>query len=203
MAVRALGTCIAATGSGGTTVKKLAERHPEKLLDLLNERLTFERLAVKLYDDILAKIHESDLPSVAGISAAFGQMKEYRNQEKEHEEWLEEQIRALGGDAHARTEMSELVEREARGVAEVVEKDSELSHLLHALQTAELVDDTGWKLLLELADEADDDEAREQFRKRSEEEERHVIFARALVTACARSEVLGRGAQEAIAPPPA
>jgi rubrerythrin len=87
-------------------------------------------------------------------------------------------------------------------VAEIVEKDAELTHLFHALQTAELVDDTGWKLLLELADEAEDDEAREQLRKRAEAEERHVIFTRSLVTALARSEVLGRGAQEAIAPAP-
>ena len=183
-------------------MKKLAERHPEKLLDLLNERLTFERLAVKLYDNILAKVSEGDLPPVAGSSAILAQLREHRDEEKEHEEWLEEQIRAMGGDAHARTDMADLVEREAKGVADVVESDSELVHLFHALQTAELVDDTGWKLLLELADEAEDDEAREQLRKRAEAEERHVIFTRSLVTACARSDVLGRGAQEAIAPAP-
>lgn len=183
-------------------MKKLAERHPDKLLDLLNERLTFERLAVKLYDTILEKMHAIDLPSVAGISAVVSQVREQRNQEKEHEEWLEEQIRALGGDAHEKTEMSDLIERESKGVAEVIQGDTELPHLFHALQTAELVDDTGWKLLLELADEADDSEAREEIRRRAEEEERHLAFLRTIVTAFARSDVLGRGAQDAVAPPP-
>ncbi len=178
-------------------MKKLAERHPDKLLDLLTERLTFERLAVKLYDTILGKMRESDLPPVAGVSSVVDQMKQHRNEEKEHEEWLEEQIRALGGDAHGRTEMADVAEREAKGVADVINDDTALDHLFHALQTAELVDDTGWKLLLELADEAEDDEARDAFRKRAEEEERHVMFTRDLVTACARTVVLGRGAQDA------
>ena len=182
-------------------MKKLAERHPDKLLDLLHERLTFERLTVKLYDTILDKLHASDLPSIVGFSAVLGQLRDQRHQEKEHEEWLEEQIRALGGDAHDRTEMSDLVERESRGIAEVVEGDSELLHLFHALQSAELIDDTGWKLLLELADEAGDAVAREELRRRAEEEERHVLFTRTLVTAFARSDVLGRGAQEPVAPP--
>ena len=183
-------------------MKKLAQSHPDKLLDLLTERLTFERLAVKLYDTILAKMHESELPSVAGVSAVVGQLREQRNQEKEHEEWLEEQIRALGGDAHGKTDLADLVEREAKGITEVVQGDTSLVHLFHALQTAELVDDTGWKLLLELADEAEDDEARQAMRRRSEEEERHLIFMRSVVTAFARTDVLGRGAQEAVAPAP-
>jgi rubrerythrin len=181
-------------------VKKLAERHPEKLLDLLGERLTFERSAVKLYDTILAKMRAIDLPPLTGIAAVITQVKEQRDQEKEHEEWLEEQIRALGGDAQEKTDMADLIERESKGVIDVIEHDTELPHLFHALLTAELVDDSGWKLLLELADEADDDDARRELRKRAEEEEGHLLFLRTVVTAFARTEVLGRRAQEAIAP---
>lgn len=183
-------------------MKKLAEAHPDKLLDLLNERLTFERLAVKLYDTTIEKMLAAKLPPIAGISALVAQLREQRDQEKEHETWLEEQIRALGGDAHEQAELSDLIARESKGFSEVIECDSELSHLFHALQTVELVDDTGWKLLLELADEAEDDEAREAIRTRAEEEERHVMLLRAVVTAFARTDVLGRAAQHAVAPAP-
>ncbi len=38
--------------------------------------------------------------------------------------------------------------------------------MFHALFAAELVDNAGWDLLVQLADEADDDEARRAFKKR-------------------------------------
>ena len=62
---------------------------------------------------------------------------------------------------------------------------------VHALLTAELVDNAGWQLLLELADEADDLEARQAFRRRLHEEEDHLIFTRRLVERLTRKELLG------------
>jgi hypothetical protein len=173
-------------------MKKLAERNRDKLLDLLNERLTFERAGVRLYDTIIGKMKKAGEKEVVG--SMLGQMKEHRDQEKEHEEWLEEQIRALGGDAHASSEMADLVERESKGIEEVVADDVELPHLFHALLTAELVDDAGWKLLLEIADDADDDEARRELRRRAHEEEDHLIFVRRVVAAFARRQVLRQNA---------
>jgi rubrerythrin len=182
-------------------VKKLAERKPEKLLDLLNERLTFERAGVRLYDAVVAKMQEMNLPDVPEGTSILAKLKMIRTQEKEHEEWLEEQIRALGGTAHEETDRSDLVQREARGIIDVIEQDSELPHLFHALLTAELVDESGWKLLLELADEAEDDEARAEIAKRTREEEDHLVFVRSLVASMARAEILGRTAQNPAASP--
>jgi rubrerythrin len=169
-------------------MKKLAQAHPEKLLDLLNERLTFERTGVKLYDMVLAKLN---ICKDQTFTPMIGQIKSVREQEKEHEEWLEDCIRALGGTAHEETDLSELITRESKGVLDVVATDDEIPHLFHAVLTAELVDNNGWKLLLELADEADDDEARREFRKRTREEEDHLVFIRSVVAALTRREVLG------------
>jgi bacterioferritin (cytochrome b1) len=119
-------------------------------------------------------------------------MKDHRDQEKEHEEWLEAQIRGMGGDAHAKTEMSELITAESAGVEKVVTSDKDLVHQMHALLTAELVDNAGWELLLELADDADDAEARREVRKRLHQEEEHLIFMRRAVSAFARRSVLGK-----------
>ncbi len=119
-------------------------------------------------------------------------MQKHREEEKEHEEWLEEQIRALGGDAHGRTEMAQLIEAESTGIEQVVQTDHDIAHQLHALLAAELVDNSGWELLLELADDADDTAARREFRKRLHEEQDHLVFARRAVVALARRNVLGQ-----------
>ncbi|WP_437642306.1 hypothetical protein [Sorangium sp. So ce854] len=170
-------------------MKKLAQVNKDKAIDLLNERLTYERATVRLYDSIVEKIGRSADP---GLLNLLGQLREYRDQEKEHEEWLEAQIRDLGGDAHAETEMSRLIAIESQGIREVVlDGDQNPTHLFHALLTAELVDNSGWQLLLELADEADDDEAREAFRKRLHEEEDHLILTRQVVERLTRKELLG------------
>jgi rubrerythrin len=173
-------------------MKALAAKNRDKVIDLLNERLVFERAGVKLYDAILQNMKRSSSPDVARMLPT---MQEHREQEKEHEEWLEEQIRRLGGDAHATTEMGELVTAESAGVEKVVTTDQNLVHQMHALLTAELVDNAGWELLLELADDADDDEARREFRMRAHHEQEHLIFVRRAIVAFARRNVLGQTVQ--------
>ncbi len=166
----------------------LYDTNPEKVLDLLNERLTFEREGVKLYDAIIRKIERSKERSIARMA---DNLREHRDEEKEHEEWLEAQIREVGGDAHATTARTELVKTESRGLEEVVRETDEPSHLLHALMTAELADNAGWDLLVQIADEADDDKAKRQFKKRLHEEEEHLVFVRRAMERLARREILG------------
>ncbi|XXX71728.1 hypothetical protein WMF30_29190 [Sorangium sp. So ce134] len=177
-------------------MQKLAQVNKDKAIDLLNERLTFERASVKLYDSIMVKVGRTADPSLLNL---LGRLKQHRDQEKEHEEWLEAQIRALGGDAHAETEMSRLIAVESEGLKQVVlDGDQNPGHLFHALLTAELVDNSGWQLLLELADEADDGEARDAFRSRLHEEEDHLVLTREVVERLTRRELLG-APDEAIA----
>jgi hypothetical protein len=66
-----------------------------------------------------------------------------------------------------------------------------LPHLLQALLAAELVDNAGWDLLAQLADEAGDREAKRAFKKRLHEEEDHLLFVRKAVEKLAFAEVLG------------
>ncbi|MGC4113152.1 MAG: ferritin-like domain-containing protein [Myxococcales bacterium] len=172
-------------------MKKFAEQNLDQALDLLNERLVFERSGVAFYDKIVEVMTAS---KDAGIQQMLPQMKEHRDQEKEHEEWLESQIRSLGGDAHAETDHSKLVAIESEGIKEVIDGDFALPHLFHALLQAELSDNAGWQLLLELADEAGDDEAREAFRTRLHHEDEHLRMMREAVSTFARREVLGEQA---------
>ncbi len=169
-------------------MEKLAQ-HAGKVIDVLNERLAFERAGVKLYDRVLEVMRGESGDD--NVQRMVPEMQEHRDEEKEHEEWLEAQIRDLGGDAHAETDMSRLVTRESKGIEEVVMSDAQLPHLLHAMLAAELVDNAGWDLLVQVADEAGDSKAKREFKRRLHEEEDHLIFMRKAVEKLSFQEVLG------------
>lgn len=169
-------------------MKKLKEKNSPRVLDLLNERLAFERAGVKLYDQILARMRAS---SSDNIRVMYDEMQRHREEEKEHEEWLEDCIRMLGGDAHSPSEHSVLVQKESTGIEQVVAQDENVAHDLHALLTAELADNAGWDLLTQIADELGDHEAKREFKKRLHEEEDHLLFVRKAVTKLALQDVTG------------
>ncbi|HZU85467.1 MAG TPA: hypothetical protein VE987_21195 [Polyangiaceae bacterium] len=171
-------------------MKVLVRKNRDKVLDLLTARLAYERAGVKLYDRILEKMRASSNDDVMRMER---KMTQHRNEEKEHEEWLEEQIRAAGGDAHAESEMSRLEETEASGVEKIVlGDDAPLPRMFHALLVAELGDNAGWDLLVKLADEAGDYDAKRSFKRRLHEEEDHLVFVRRIVQRYARRDVLGQ-----------
>jgi rubrerythrin len=179
-------------------MEKLAANNHAKVIDLLTERLVFERLGVKLYDAVLQKVLAIGDTEAQNL---IDELQEIRDQEKEHTEWLEEQILALGGDTHGETDMSLLTVRESKGIEDIVlDGDNELSHLLHALLTAELADNAGWELLVVLADEAHDRDAKKAFKKRLHEEEEHLLFVRRAVQRLARRIVLGQDVSMPTAP---
>lgn len=169
-------------------MEKLAERNSGRVLDLLNERLTFERAGVKLYDTLLTRMRASKDEEIQSMVQT---MQKHREQEKEHEEWLEECIRKLGGDAHAQTEHSRLVERESSGIEQVMATDESIPHGFHALLTAELADNAGWELLEGLASELGDSAAKKEFKKRLHEEMDHLAYVRKAMQKFALQEVTG------------
>jgi bacterioferritin (cytochrome b1) len=177
---------------------KLVNVNREKVIDLLLERLTFERAGVKLYDAIIDRIQSS---GDAQMKRMLEQLRENRDQEKEHEEWLEEQIRAAGGDPRAMGDLAKLVEQESSGIESVIlEGTPEISHMLHALLVAELADNAGWDLLVDLASEAADEKAKREFKKRLHEEEDHLLFTRRAVERFARREVLHQDVSLPVSP---
>jgi bacterioferritin (cytochrome b1) len=170
-------------------MEKLAEKNKGRVIDVLTERLAFERSGVKLYERVIGVMRSSKDPNMERM---LGPMVEHQTQEKEHEEWLEAQIRTLGGDAHGETEKSRLITRESQGIEAVIKGDSQLPHLFHALLAAELVDNAGWDLSVQLADEAGDREAKRQFKKRLREEAEHLLFVRKAVEKFSIHEVFGK-----------
>lgn len=179
-------------------MRKLAQRNKPKLLDLLNERLKYERSSVKLYDSLIEKVKRA---GDANIMRMMPQLKEHRGQENEHAEWLEQQIRDLGGNAQADTDMSQLIQKEAKGIEEVMlDGDMNIMHQFHALMAAELVDNAGWDLLVQLADEADDGDARRAFKKCLHEEEEHLELVQKAMGDFMREAVLKEPARMPTSP---
>jgi bacterioferritin (cytochrome b1) len=171
-------------------MKELATYNREKILDLLIARMSFERAGVKLYDSVIAKIEAQADP---GAQRMLPKLKEHRDEEKEHEEWLEEQVRSLGGDAHGTSDMARLEQRESKGIEDIIlDGDNEAMHFFHALLAAELADNAGWDLLVEIADQAGDREAKKAFKKRLHQEMEHLLFVRRVIRRLARREVLGQ-----------
>jgi len=169
-------------------MNSLSKQNRTNVIDVLTERLTFERTGVRLYDRILERIRATGDPEVSGLHAP---MTAFRDQEKEHEEWLEAKIREMGGSAHAMTARATLVKTESRGLEEVIfDERATLPQMLHALLAAELVDNAGWDLLVALADEANDHELKKQFKRRLHEEEDHLALLQRAVARFAKREVL-------------
>jgi bacterioferritin (cytochrome b1) len=171
-------------------MEQLTEYNAPMVLDLLGGRLAYERTGVKLYDAVIRKI---ELNPDRRYHRVLDYLRHIRDEEKEHEEWLESQIRALGGTAHEITAMAQLESEETSGVMSVVvDGHQHVPHLLHALLAAELADNAGWDLLVKLADEAGDKQAKLQFKKRLMEEAKHLAFVREAVVRAAELEVLGQ-----------
>lgn len=171
-------------------MQKLIDTNREKVLDLLTARVNFERVVVKLYDRVISRIEAT---GDTNFMRMMDELRKHRNEEKEHEEWLEEQIRRFGGDAHGTTEMSKLEETESAGIEKIIlNGDPQLSHAMHALLMAELADNAGWDLLARLAAQAHDGEAKRAFRKRLYEEVDHLAFMRKAMGRYERREVLGQ-----------
>jgi bacterioferritin (cytochrome b1) len=171
-------------------MKQLAKRNAAFILDVLSGRLVFERTGVRLYDTVIRKI---ELQSAPRYHAVLGQLHEIRDEEREHADWLEAQIRALGGNPDEKTDLAQLEAEESRGIESViVDGHDKVIHLLHALLAAELADNAGWDLLVKLADDTGDRAAKRAFTKRLAEEAKHLLFIREAVVRAAEVEILGR-----------
>jgi hypothetical protein len=171
-------------------MKQLGENNRERAIDLLCERLAFERAGVQLYDRVIQALEASG--GSGEVRGTIDVLQRNRTQEAEHAIWLETQIRALGGDATLETDLSRLATRESRGITEVVENDTaDLTHLLHALLAAEAVDAAGWDLLMHLAQDAGDSAAHREFRRRNNEEQGHLATVRDAIEHMALRSLLG------------
>lgn len=158
-------------------MQMLAGNSPQVLMDKLGERLAFERSGVRLYDALITKCQAN--PDELG-SISIGVLQQFRADEAAHFRLVAEAIASLGGDPTAQTPSADVNGVESMGLMQVL-NDPRTSVLqsLHAVLTAELVDDAGWELLIQLADDLGQKDMAAQFRDALHNENRHLSQVRA------------------------
>jgi rubrerythrin len=102
-------------------------------------------------------------------------LETFRDQEADHFAMLVEALRDLGADPTAQTPGADLAGIEGMGLLQaVVDPRTSLAQSLHAVLAAELVDDSGWELLVAMTREAGHAELAERFGEAVRHEAEHL-----------------------------
>jgi len=162
-------------------------------LDLLGERLAFERTGTRLYDALLVKV-DGTAPRPGAPTRE--QLEEIRDDEARHLAVLGDAIESLGGDSTAVTPSADVISVAGSGwLQALADPRTTLTEALKVVLAAELADNDAWETLVDVAAGLHQEELADQFREAAVEEESHLARVRAWVT-------LAVAGQVGIAPPP-
>jgi bacterioferritin (cytochrome b1) len=166
-------------------MRRLAEIDRPKLIALLRERLLFEEQSARLHQAVIERLRTEE-PAIRRI---LPRLEENRDQEREHAQWLEVQLRRLEAPPEP-LPGSPVAERSA---AEQLIADPTITvvEVLHALVAVEHEDHDAWQILGAVAERAGDLPAQQDFAKRSDEEALHVAYLKRLLAELAQNDVLG------------
>jgi rubrerythrin len=171
-----------------TTFKSLAEatkqmllgKKPMVFLDLLGERLAFERTGTRLYEGLLVKLEAADVHP-GGPSRE--DLERIRDEELEHFALLRDTMIGLGADPTAITPSADVIAVASAGLVQVIgDPRTTLTESLKAILTAELTDNDGWLTLADLAERLGHEDTAEAFRRALAEEEDHLARVRSWLT---------------------
>lgn len=159
--------------------KSISDGNLSLLLDKLSERAAFERTGVRLYDAVIMKVAALG----KGSKVPLENLREIRRQELEHFHLVSQEIKKLGGDATAKSPCADVTGVASRGVLQVVsDPRTSVAQTLSAVLTAELTDNAGWELLIELCAKLRLPKLAEAFERALSQEAEHLIKVRGWIT---------------------
>lgn len=193
-------------GAVKTGANKLMGERPDILMDKIGERIAFERGGTRLYDALIMKYKATlaegeDLPSLAeAVATGAGDdaaelepfmneepletLERIRNEELAHFDLLCQAMRQLGGDPTAMTPCADVIATASSGLIQVVtDPRTTMAQSLGAILTAELTDNAGWELLIQLTEQADEGELTGVFLGALAQETQHLAAVRQWLTA--------------------
>jgi rubrerythrin len=202
---------ITPVGMVKSAAKMLAGDRVQVLVDKLAERLAFERSGTRLYDALIVKYdasfaqggayaNESDDVRATTLGAPVTRevLLEIRNEEAAHYALVAEAIEQLGADPTAQTPCADAVGVQSLGLVQVLtDPRTSLPQSLNAILTAELADNAGWELLIQLAETLGQDDLIEDFRGALANEVRHLEVIRSWLAALVLTESGNPGAAAA------
>ena len=151
-------------------------------LDKLSERLTFERTGVRLYEALYNKV-ETLGETVPGPT--LEEIEHIGREELEHFLLINRTITELGGDPTVESPSADVAAVASMGILQILtDPRTSVTQCLQAMLTAELTDNDGWRLLIQLADNLGFAEAKTEFDTALENEVDHLQKVRNWVTEC-------------------
>jgi len=182
-------------GMAKAGMDKLTGKRPELLMDKLGERAAFERGGARLYDALIAKVRGAagtGADAIGDIGMDEAQLQQIRDDEVAHFRLVAEAIEQLGGDPTAQTPCADSSGVAAMGLIQVVsDPRSTIAQSLNAVLTAELTDNAGWELLMDLARESGHEQIAERFETALAEEQEHLRRVRGWLEAIVLERKLG------------
>jgi hypothetical protein len=160
---------VAEQGKADEEVTELAV-----FMDKLGERLAFERMGTRLYDALINKCEALGGETDSGPTIA--ELKEIRDEEHRHFLLLNETITSLGGDPTVQSPCADVSAVASLGIMQVLtDPRTSVTQCLNAILTAELTDNAGWEMLIDLAGEFGHTDLEEQFTEALENEQKHLL----------------------------
>lgn len=145
-------------------------------LDKLSERLAFERMGTRLYEALLNKC---ETLGEMTPGPTLEQIEHIGREELEHFLLINRTITELGGDPTVQSPCADVAGVTSMGIMQVLtDPRSSMAQCLQAMLTAELTDNDGWRLLIQLADNLGHDELKTEFESALANEEEHLINVR-------------------------
>jgi rubrerythrin len=173
-------------GVAATAVQMVKGNKPTVFLDLLGERLAFERTGTRLYEALLVKLEAADTHPGGPRRE---DLERIRDEEMEHFALLKRTIESLGADPTAMTPSADVIAVASHGLVEAVSDPRvTLNESLKAILTAELVDNDSWLLLADVAERLGHDEMAGEFRRALAEEEDHLARVRSWLSIAVEGE---------------
>ncbi|HEY0711380.1 MAG TPA: ferritin-like domain-containing protein [Polyangia bacterium] len=162
-------------------IEAVKGHNPMVLLDLIGDRLAFERTGVRLYEAMFAKLEAAERPD---RGPAREDVRQIRDEELQHVGLLIQAMEELGGDPTAVTPTADICAVAGTGILKVLtDPRATLTHALHAVHIAELADNDAWGMLADLAEAMGHEEMAANFRQALLDEERHLEYVRTWLTA--------------------
>lgn len=151
-------------------------------LDKLSERLAFERTGVRLYEALYNKC-ETLGETVPGPT--LEQIEHIGSEELEHFLLINRTITAMGGDPTVESPCADVAGVASLGILQVLtDPRTSMAQCLQALLTAELTDNDGWRLLIQLADNLGYSESKVEFEQALANEAEHLQNVREWLSEC-------------------
>lgn len=173
-------------GAAKTFIDMIQAKKTTVLVDKMGERLAFERAGVRFYDLLLMK-HELHGSWPGGPEEA--DLQRVRQEELDHLHMLIDAMKQVGADPTATTPMADVTAVEAKGLLAVLsDARTTLDQALHAVLIAELADNDGWDMLIDLTHGFGHSGIAQKFRDAKRHEEEHLRDVRRWLEAWTRAE---------------